>query len=129
MSLGFMHELPNGLHDAKLRELVVDVVKAEILLRMDFWTGDLEAPPGEEREARRLGVLRLSGVTSMLVEPPTAGYRFTTGTGACLDGDLGPYPGDPAPPDDGLVRLWFYVSTWNSKMEFTAKTCALEWTT
>jgi hypothetical protein len=121
------HDLPNGFHDAELHELVVDLVKAEVRLCLKLSMGNPEATSDEEREARRLGVLRLEGVTSMLIEPPTAGYEFTTGRGAFLDGDLGPYPGDPAPPDDGLVRLWFCVSTWNSRMLFTAKTCELEW--
>ncbi len=44
-----------------------------------------------------------------------------------MDGDFGSYPGEPAPPYDGLVRLWLYVSSWNSRMTFTAKSCELEW--
>jgi hypothetical protein len=47
--------------------------------------------------------------------------------GIYVDGDFGVYPGEPSAPDDGLVRLWFYSSTWNSRMMFTAKGCELEW--
>jgi hypothetical protein len=35
--------------------------------------------------------------------------------------------GEPEAPEDGLVRLWFCSSTWNSRMTFTAKSCELEW--
>ena len=42
------------------------------------------------------------------------------------NGDFGVYPGESEALDDGLVRLWFYVSTWNSRMMFIAKGCELE---
>lgn len=48
-----------------------------------------------------------------------------------VDGDFGVYPGEPEAPDDGLVWLWFFVSTWNSRMMFTAQGrelgCELGW--
>jgi hypothetical protein len=120
-------DLPNGFHDAELGELTADLARAEVRLGLEFWTGKLDAAAEAERESRRRGVLRLQGVTAMVIEPPAEGYRFTTGGGALVDGGVGPYPGDPTPPDDGLVRLWFYVSTWNARMLFTAKTAELEW--
>jgi hypothetical protein len=96
--------------------------------RQHFWVGNMAAPPGEAREARRRGTLTLTGMTSMNIESPDARYGFTReGSGIWVDGDFGAYPGEPAPPDDGLVRLWFFVQTWNSRMMFTAKTCGLEW--
>ncbi len=49
------------------------------------------------------------------------------GTRSLMGGDFGVYPGEPEVPDDGLVRLWFFISTWNSRMMFTAKGCELEW--
>lgn len=120
-------QLPNGFHDAVLQELDVDFARAEVRFRFEFWVGDLDAATEDAREATRPGVLRLTGVTSMTIEPPDPRYQFSKDGGVKVDGDFGAYPGDPAPPDDGLVRLWLYVSTWNARMMFTAKGCELEW--
>jgi hypothetical protein len=73
-------------------------------------------------------MLRLTGVVSMRIEPPDPRYQFATARGVTVDGDFGVYPDEPEAPDNGLVRLWFYSSTWNSRMMFTAKGCELEWT-
>jgi len=120
-------QLPNGFHDAVLQELTVDFAKAEVRFRFEFLVGMPDAQTEEGREAMRPGVLRLTGVTSMTIEPPDPRYQFSKDGGVKVDGDFGAYPGDPAPPDDGLVRLWLYVSTWNARMMFTAKGCELEW--
>lgn len=118
--------LPNGFHDALLRRLDVDFAGAEVRFGFEFWVGDLDAETEEGREAMRPGVLRLTGMTSMSIEPPDARYQFSKDAGVRVDGDFGAYPGDPAQPEDGQVRLWLYASTWNSRMLFTAKECALE---
>ncbi len=120
--------LPNGFHDAMLRELHVEFARKELRLVFDFLVGVPEAETDEGREAMRPGLLRLGGVTSMRVEPPDARYGFTAAGGVFVDGGFGAYPGEPEPPDDGLVRLWLFVSTWNARMTFTARECALEWT-
>lgn len=127
MATSVVAGLPNGFHDAELRELVVLYARQEVQLRCDFWIGDLNATIEEDREATRSGLLRLTGVMSMVIEPPAMGYPFAIDGGVDVDGGFGVYPGDPPAPDDGLVRLWFYVSTWNARMMFAAKECALEW--
>jgi hypothetical protein len=48
--------------------------------------------------------------------------------GLQVHGEFGTYPGVAAAPDDGLVRLWFFVENWNRRMMFTARECSLEWT-
>ena len=47
--------------------------------------------------------------------------------GVMVDGDLGVRPGDPAPPEDGLLRVWLFVQHWNAFMAFTAREGALAW--
>ncbi len=123
-------ELPNGFHDARLLELHVDLVRAEVRLGFRFLVGVPEAETEEGREAMRPGTVTLAGVSSMRIEPPDARntYTFSHRDGVMVDGDFGAYPGEPTPPDDGLVRLWFYVSTWNARMTFTAKSSDLVWT-
>lgn len=120
-------QLPNGFHDAVLQELGVDFAKAEARLKFEFLVGMPDAETEEEREAMRPGVLWLMGVTSTTIEPPSAGYQFSEGEGVYVDGGFGAYPDDPAPPDDGLVRLWLYISTWDARMMFTAKGSEVEW--
>jgi hypothetical protein len=122
-------QLPNAFHDAFIRELDIDFASAGASLVVDLWVGDLHAKDEALREARRRGTLTLMGLLSVRIEPPHADYAFTRdGHGIWVDGDFGAYPGEPAPPDDGLVRLWFFVQTWNARMTFTAKACGLEWT-
>ncbi len=86
-----------------------------------------DAETEEVREAMRPGMLRLTGVVSMLIDPPDPRYHCSMDDGIYVDGDYGVYPGEPEAPDDGLVRLWFFVSTWNSRMTFTTKGCEREW--
>ena len=122
-------KLPNGFHDAFLVEVRLNLPAQTVEMDFDFWVGSMDAPAGPEREAMRRGVLRLDGVSAVVVEPPHPDYGFSNAEGACVDGGFGGYPGDAAPPDDGLVRVWFYVNTWNSRMMFTAKSHSLAWTT
>ena len=119
--------LPNGFHDAVLRELHVEFARKDLRLVFDFLVGDPEAETDEGREAMRPGLVRLGGVTSMRVGTPDPRYGFTAAGGVLVDGGFGVYPGEPLPPDDALVRLWLFVSTWNARMTFTARECALEW--
>lgn len=122
-------KLPNSFHDAFLVEVQLNLPAQTVEMVFDFWVGSTDAPAGPEREAMRRGVLRLAGVSAVVIEPPHPDCKFTSANGAKVDGGFGGYPGDPAPPDDGLVRLWFYVNTWNSRMMFTAKSFALSWVT
>ena len=119
--------LPNGLHDAFLRDLRLDFRRGEARLHLEFWVGDLEAPDESLRETRRAGILLLSGLASVTTEPPGPDHPFSDEDGLWVDGDFGGYPGDPPPPDDGLIRLWLFVQTWNARMTFTCTGLALSW--
>ncbi len=109
-------QLPNGFHNAVLRELHVDFAKQEVRLDFQFWVGHPDAETEEGREAMRPGMLRLTGVVSMRIEPPDPRYQFATARGVTVDGDFGVYPGEPEVAEDGVLRLCFYSSTWNSRM-------------
>lgn len=123
----FAAALPNGFHDAFLRELRVDFTRGEATLSLVFWIGSLDAPAGPLREARKAGVLRLTGLSSIVTEAPAPGSRPVGKDGLWIDGDFGVSPGEPPPPDDGQLRLWFFVQERNSFMRFAAKAAALEW--
>ena len=64
------------------------------------------------------------------MRPPDRNYDltcFSIGEGVDVHGEFVTYPGDAAAPDDGLVRLWFFVQYWNARMKFTARECSQEW--
>jgi len=119
--------LPNGFHDAILQELRLDFARAEAVLTFDFLTGVPEAATEEGREARRSGVLRLTGLTGSAIEPSDATRRIAPRGGVMVDGDFGVLPESPEPPPDGLIRLWLFISSWNARMAFTASGVVLEW--
>ncbi len=81
--------LPNGFHDAVLRELHVELARQEVRLVLEFWVGDLGAETEERREATRAGTLRLPGVTSIRIDPPDPSYAFVRSGGVTVDGDFG----------------------------------------
>jgi hypothetical protein len=120
-------ELPNGLHDAILSAVHIDIPKREVHLDLHF----VMATPGNSRSrnapALRRGLVLLTGVSSLQIEPPGQHSSFGMSLGIYVDGDFGAFPGTPPPPSDGLVRLWLYSPTWNSRMEFVAKDCCLDW--
>jgi hypothetical protein len=55
-------ELPNGLHDALLRAISIDVVGQLAELDVDIWVGDLDSDNVAIREAYRAARIRLSGL-------------------------------------------------------------------
>jgi hypothetical protein len=76
-----------------LRELHAACAKQEVRLVLDFWVGDLDAETEEGREAMRPGTVRLSGVTSMRIDPLDPLYHFSMDDGVYVDGGFGVYPG------------------------------------
>lgn len=123
-------QLPNGMHDASISGMRVEFDRRTVTLDMEFWVGDLDADDVAKQEAYRVGRLVLTGVVAMVVEPPDPADRgscFSLGEGINVHGEFGAYPGEPPAPNDGLVRLWFYVENWNARMKFTARECSLEW--
>jgi len=53
MTTSITAQLPNGFHDAVLRELHVHFAEQEVRLALQFWVGDLDAQA--EGAARRCG--------------------------------------------------------------------------
>jgi hypothetical protein len=68
-------QLPNGMHDASIREMRVQFGRQFVTLDMDFWVGDLDSEDEGKREAYRAGKLLLAGLTAMVVEPPDPADR------------------------------------------------------
>lgn len=123
-------QLPNGMHDASITDMRVEFGRRTVILDMQFWVGDLDADEEAKREAYRVGRLVLTGVVATRIDPPDPADRgscFSLDEGIDVHGEFGTYPGELPAPDDGLVRLWFYVENWNARMTFTARECSVEW--
>jgi len=64
--------LPNGLHDADLVRYSVDYETRTAEFEFNAWTGDMQAPPGPERERHERLILRVKGVYFIAIDPPDA---------------------------------------------------------
>jgi hypothetical protein len=67
--------LPNGFHDSCLRHVTVDYEAQTASLALDIWIGDVDAPPGAERERLRTARLELLGLEYFIVEAPDPRYK------------------------------------------------------
>ena len=70
--------LPNGLHDAEVVRISVDYELRILALDVDVWVGDMDEAP-EKREAYRKGLIEISGLLFLAMEPPDANYPFQNG--------------------------------------------------
>jgi hypothetical protein len=68
--------LPNGLHDADLVRYSVDYETRTAEFVFEAWTGDMQAPPGKERDRRERVLLRVRGLHFFAIDPPDAGPRY-----------------------------------------------------
>jgi hypothetical protein len=115
-------------HDSLLRELSTSLVERTADFVLDVWVGDPDTRPGPERERRRAGRLRLTGLEYLVVEPPDPKYPYSRHE---------PVDIDPCEPDAEVVRRYripegsfagrFFVSDWNAFIHFAAMNAALAW--
>jgi len=124
------NSLPNGLHDAEVRNFAVDYMGRTLTLDLSLWVGDMGDPP-ELREAYRTGRLEFSGLQFLVVEPPDPKYRFQDSGPLTIDGCDMSKNLDTALlqslPCDAFVRsLW--VNEWNAFMHIAAKKVDILWT-
>jgi hypothetical protein len=124
--------LPNGFHDAELKALAIDFVKREMRLSLDVWIGDLNVPPGDEREAYRLAEVSLTGLVYCVCEPPDAQLPYSRPHGVKID--VGAMQELKAPPEMKLPSIgedafanWIYSSDWNAFIYVAAQDAQLTW--
>ena len=123
-------ELPNGLHDALLRAISIDVVGQAAELDLDIWVGDLDSETVAVREAYRPVRIRLSGLVYLIVDPPGPGYTSLLGSPLRIDlcdPDPGAIPLKTIPDTEFAARI--FVSEWNSFIRFAARDVDLQWLT
>ena len=67
------HKLPNGFHDAAIREITFDFVRRSVEVGMDLLMGGPDEP---DPELYRPGKLRVAPVYLFFIEPPDPNYAF-----------------------------------------------------
>lgn len=74
MRLDDFSDLPNGLHDALLLGISVDLDTAEARFDVEAWVGDLEGPPEQHEATLRCSVV-VCGLAFLAIDPPDPRYR------------------------------------------------------
>lgn len=125
--LGNEHEQAT-FHDAVLEDLSVSYAgrRAEFRFRIPvgLHKGDL---------AYRRGVLTLSDLQFLIIEPPATPYQDVNPAGAWITSD-GPLPDPavqlsvalPAVPEDSFIH-YFFASDWNSFIVIGGRSAAFAW--
>ena len=122
-------QLPNGFHDAYLLRFAADYVKATLSLDLDLWVGASDAKTPAERERRKAGRIRISGLAWCVIAPPDVivrpnprGFRIDAGPVS----DLETPPKLPAPPP-GVFSWWFFVQDWNTSLYVAGREASIDW--
>jgi hypothetical protein len=120
--------LPNGLHDAEVMRISVDYELRILALDLDVWVGDMDEAP-EKREAYRKGLIEISGLLFLAMEPPDPNRPFQNGSlridGCDLSKNLDKKLLDSLPPEAFFRSLW--VSEWNAFIHIAAREAHLKW--
>jgi hypothetical protein len=120
-------QLPNGFHDAEIRSCALDFVARTATFAVDIWIGDIGSSEESQRERYRPARLEISGLAFCQIEAPDPSYPFREQKPLRVD------LCEPEPSSIGsavaaarfLAR--FYVSNWNSFINFAAENATLEW--
>ena len=132
MSLEEIDEsLPNGFHDAKLVGLEIDYVHQIAVFETNVLIG-LPDEPVEIRDRYRLGTLRFSGVSFIVVDPPAANSAFlqpgaATFSWSRLDAAESPHMAALMPSDSNVQAYSFYVQKWYSSIHLAARDVGFVW--
>ena len=78
-------KLPNGFHDAAIREIRLDFMGRSVEIEIDLLMGGPDEP---DPELCRVGKLRISPAYLFFIEPPDPHYSFVpNGSSFKVDGD------------------------------------------
>jgi hypothetical protein len=122
--------LPNGFHDGQIGKISIDYMKMEAEIDIRVWVGDLHSKVDQVREECCVGIVRLSGLQFLVIEPPNTRYHFA---------DLGRVHSDmyewdpkykadlPAPKDPNAFVTMIYVGSWDSQIYVSALNAEISW--
>ena len=120
-------DLPNGLHDARLRSYSSDPVERKAEFVLDVWLGDLHSTATSERERRRAARLELLGLVYLLVDNLDPRYPVT-GAPVQIDSCAADDNKELASqvPEGGFAGR-FFITEWNAFIHFAAVEARLSW--
>ncbi|MBI4749954.1 MAG: hypothetical protein HY774_15820 [Acidobacteria bacterium] len=119
------------LHDAELLSLTIDYVRATAEFTLSICIGDPSSDDGVIREARQPGILTVTGLEMLSIEPPTRDNSRSPHKGLLVDADLettfirSRVQIVDQPQDQ--IQFWIYVLDWNSFMRVTGKKASFRW--
>ena len=124
-------KLPNGFHDAAIREINVDFMGRSVVIGMDLLTGGPDEPDPEQY---RPGRLRITPAYLFFIEPPDPRYSFVpNGSPFKVDGDS-VNVGQNAEVDRLLPTLpqnattyRFFLEKWNAFLYLAGGGVELSW--
>lgn len=123
--------LPNGFHDAHLRELILDLPHREVQMVLDLWVGDMEAPPGPDREQKRRAELTLSDLACWMSEGIFLDRDLLGSSGLRIDmGLCEPGHKPEVPPSLATAQApisWLFCEPLNTLSFFSAGSASLLW--
>lgn len=124
-------DLPNGFHDAKIRNISIDFLGRSVSIGVDLLVG---LPDTKNPDDYRAGMLRLAEPYMFFVEPPDPTYPFVRrGRPVSVDGD--PVRAGqnaavdrllPALPRDACVYR-FFLEEWNSFLYLAGAGVEFSW--
>jgi len=121
-------ELPNGFHDAILRDYSSDGATQSAAFTIDVWVGDLHSSTVAERECYRPARLELLGLAYLIVDAPDRRSVAREGTPVRIDkcaADENATLAGQIPPGGFAGR--FFVNEWNTFIHFGAREARLTW--
>ena len=124
-------ELPNGFHDAKLRNISIDFVGRSVVIGIDLLVG---LPHTPNPEGYRAGALKVASSCLFFVEAPDPSYPFIPdGSALNVDGDS-VRAGQSAQVDELLLVLpknatlyRFFLKEWNSFLYLGGASVEVSW--
>jgi hypothetical protein len=122
--------LPNGFHDASLEKLNIDYHERAAKLDLLVDVGDPDSEGNEE--AKRKGVLTVSGLLFCVIAPPDSRSPYQKAEGLWI-ADSGPYKSDkipaklPEPLPKGAFAHYFFVNDWNAFIIIAATDARFDW--
>lgn len=119
------------LHDAELLNLTIDYVQATAEFTLSICVGDPSSDAEAIREARQTGILTVTGLEMLTIEPPTRDNSMSPHKGLLVDADLETTflrsRAQLVDQTGDQIQFWIYVLDWNSFMRVTGKNVSFRW--
>lgn len=119
------------LHDAELLSLTIDYVQATAEFTLSVCIGDPESESELIYEARQTGILTVTGLEMLTIEPPTRDNSRSPHKGLLVDADLETTflrsRAQLVDQTGDQLQFWIYVLDWNSFMRVTGKKVSFRW--